>query len=91
MIFRERLDNIRLEIQEYYGAINELKAHATSKVPMKPGYLEAYEMIKEMRIPLVTGGLIDQPHLWLLEYQTIDQTVKLMEALGNIVSKEPDA
>jgi hypothetical protein len=43
----------------------------------------AYEIIKEMKLPFVAGGLMDQPHLWILEYQTIDQTVKTMDALNN--------
>lgn len=41
-------------------------------------------MIKKMQIPLVSGGLMDQPHLWLLEYRVIDQTVTLMETLDNL-------
>jgi len=35
-----------------------------------------------MNIPLVAGGIMDQPHLWLLEYAAIHQTVSLMEALN---------
>jgi len=44
-------------------------------------------MIQEMRIPMVSGGLIDQPHLWLLEYRMIDQTVKMMQALDNLAQQ----
>lgn len=67
--------------------MNELTNRATSKVPEKPDYLSTYEMIEEMRIPLLAGGYMDQPHLWLIEYRVINQTVKLMEALNNLANQ----
>jgi hypothetical protein len=55
---------------------------------VKHGYLEAYEQIRAFGIPLVSGGIMDQPHLWLLEYEAIDQTVKLMELINNQPKQE---
>jgi hypothetical protein len=63
--------------------MNEVKAHARADIPVKPGYLVAYENIERFRIPVWTGGLMDQPHLWLLEYEVIDQMMKLFDALDN--------
>lgn len=80
--YLERLDNIKLQIREYYGELNELKLGATRKVPTKPSFLSAYEMINKLRIPLVDGGLMDQPSLWLLEYEIIEQEITLMEAIN---------
>lgn len=66
---------------EYFGAINEVKMRARAKAPEKPGYLEAYYRIREFKVFPEPGGLMDQGHLWLLEYERIDQIVKMFEHL----------
>lgn len=61
---------------------------ATGKVPVKPDFLEKYEIIRDLRMPFVSGGYVDQPALWLLEYRTIDQEVKLMEAINDNADRQ---
>lgn len=63
---------------------------ATGKVPIKPDFLEKYEIIRDLRMPFVSGGYIDQPALWILEFRTIDQEVKLMEIINNNANKADD-
>jgi hypothetical protein len=40
-----------------------------------------YEQCRDMGIPLVTGGLMDQPHIWLLEASVVKQETELLESL----------
>lgn len=60
----------------------------TGKFPDKPSYLVAYERVKMYGGRLVTGGLMEQPHLWLLEYETIDQMVKVQEHLDRVAQEK---
>lgn len=40
-------------------------------------------MCKTMGIPLVEGGIVDQPHIWLMQYAVCAQEVELYEASKN--------
>jgi hypothetical protein len=65
----EALGKLREELQEYYGALEGLKIGFQTAIPDKPDALILCDQIKEMGIPLVAGGLMDQPYIWLLEYR----------------------
>jgi len=52
---------------------------ASNKVPKKPDILVAHEMCVKQRLPLVAGGLLDQPHFWLMEVEQIDQTIQRLK------------
>lgn len=58
------------EIDEYRGGMNEIRlgARSAANLPDKPEALILYEQIKEMGIPLVDGGLVDQPHIFMEQY-----------------------
>jgi hypothetical protein len=61
-----------------------LGARPAAELPEKPGYLIAYELLPEAQRPcIISGGIMEQPHLWLLEYEAIDQVVKLFTRLNN--------
>lgn len=51
------------------------------KVPPKPEELIRYEMVNEMKIPLVAGGVMDQPHIWLLQYAIVKDVMAIFEAI----------
>lgn len=51
-------------------------------MPGKPEALEKYEQCKELGLPLVAGGLQDQPHIWLLEVGVIRNVLEI-QALQN--------
>lgn len=72
------LENTREEIFEYYGLLNELKMGATSKAPKIPAALATYQLVKEFGIPLVAGGVMDQPYIWLLQYEIAKQVSDLI-------------
>jgi hypothetical protein len=42
-------------------------------VPDAPAELIFYHQQKELGIPLVAGGIVDQPHIWLEQYATCMQ------------------
>ena len=41
------------------------------KIPEKPEALEKFEQCEALGLPLVAGGLQDQPHIWLMEIGVI--------------------
>ncbi|MCX6064853.1 MAG: hypothetical protein NT121_03750 [Chloroflexi bacterium] len=55
------------ELEEYYGALAELKAGLNVPIPEQPEILQYVEMCEENNIPLIAGGLLDQPHIFLIE------------------------
>jgi hypothetical protein len=81
----EVLDNIRTQLEEYYGALNEVRMHVRNIPPKKPDVLVIYEMCVKQRLPLVAGGLMDQPHFWLLEQEVIEQTLEMLRSQKLIV------
>ena len=52
---------------------------ARSIPPKKTDVLVTYEMCIKQRLPLVAGGLMDQPHFWLLEQEVIEQTIERLK------------
>lgn len=83
------LDELRLALYDYYGALNEVKtlsesnpsSVATVKVPEKPEALVLWEECQALELPLVSGGLIDQPHIWLEEVHVVIEITDLFPSL----------
>ena len=65
---------------EYYSTLNEIKAGLNTQPAEKPYELLLYEQVSEMRIPLVAGGLMDQPHIWLMQYAVVRNIKALFDA-----------
>jgi hypothetical protein len=79
---RQTLEQLRNEIRDYYGALNEIEMGLKpAKIPEKPEALVLYEQCQAFGIPLVQGGVRDQPHLWLMEYAVCAQERELWQAL----------
>lgn len=76
------LEELREEIRNYYGALNEramgLKPSGNFE---KPEALVRYEQCKDMGIPLIQGGVMDQPHIWLKEWAICAQETQVFESL----------
>lgn len=77
-----KLEKLRDKIREYHGVINELKAGLKATLPEKPEAMVLYEKCRSTGLPLVAGGLLDQPYIWLLEWSIIEQEMTLMESLS---------
>lgn len=58
---------------------------ASSIPPKKPDILVTYQMLQKQRLPLVAGGLMDQPHFWLMIQEQIEQTIELLKLRKVIV------
>ena len=56
-----------------------------STPPQKPDVLVTYGMCEKQRLPLVAGGLMNQPHFWLLEREVIEQTIETLKMQKLIV------
>ena len=80
----EILERQRAELENYFGSINELRAGALAieKVPPKPAILRMYELVRNTGLPLVEGALMDQPHIWLRQYEMVDATRKMWDAIN---------
>jgi len=77
----EILEETRSELREYFGAMNEVKAGIRSKIPYKPNRLRVYEATKDSGLPLLAGGLMDQPYIWIAIFEAISQEVVLYDTL----------
>jgi hypothetical protein len=74
MILARNLEKLRETLWDYYGQQNEIRAQikvAPEDVVEKPEALIRYEMSKELGIPYVDGGLMDQPFVWIEEHGVI--------------------
>jgi len=75
---------LRADLEEYHGEINEVKHGIRKDIPEKPDELAVYELIKSTGLHLVPGGLMQQPHIWLMMWEIIDGTEKVFEHLDKI-------
>lgn len=81
----EKLDALRDALYDYYGTLNELRTALESQpqlastivVPQKPEALVLWEQCNEMNLPLVAGGAMDQPHIWLEEWAIVREVYNL--------------
>ena len=77
------LADLRSAIADHYGALAEIREGLPVAIPDKPDALVFYEMTIDMGIPLVNGGLRDQPHIWMMEYKICKNEVTIWEAVKN--------
>lgn len=66
----EGLELLRTTLEDYYGAVSYyrmgLKPEKKTDKPIAMVYTEECE---EFNIPLVLGGILDQPYIWMMEYR----------------------
>jgi hypothetical protein len=74
------LDKLQEDITEYYGQKNEIKVGVRTIPPQKPDILVVYDTCRTQRLPLLAGGLMDQPHFWLMQYEVIEQTIERLRS-----------
>ena len=84
----EILDETRDEVREYFGAMNEVKLGARGRVPPKPDKLRVYEAVKESGLPILAGGFMDQPYIWVTIFEVIGQEKMLQEMLEAASNKQ---
>jgi hypothetical protein len=98
-LVRERLDNVRETLIEYFGQQKQLAAglavtdeNNVRIEPMeKPDMLLEYERCKNYNTLPYPGGLLAQPHMWLLEQDIVREIILLFEAMPNLALGAPNA
>ena len=80
-LLAQNLLELQEALGEYYGALNELKHGLEATVPEKPEALILYDQIKEFGVPLVSGGVLEQPWIFMQEYKIVDNIVKQMQLI----------
>jgi hypothetical protein len=61
------------------------------KSPEKPIEFIYYEQINELQIPLVGGGILDQPHIWLIQYAVCMNRSKFWMAMMENTRNAPNS
>jgi hypothetical protein len=49
--------------------------------PIKPVAYILYEQCKELNLPLTEGGIMDQPHIWLMQWAVCMQRESLWRSI----------
>jgi hypothetical protein len=80
-VLSQWLLNLREALENYFGYLNEIASglHPT-EIPDKPNALIRYSQRKEMGIPYIDGGLLDQPYIWVQEDGVISSFLKEWKA-----------
>jgi len=82
------LEALKEALYNYYGALNEVKAGIVKvSLPDKPQALIRFEQCQALNVQLLSGGLLGQPHIWLLEVAIIRDTQSLFAGLQNTKSE----
>lgn len=82
-VVSEKLQSLRDALEDYFGAITALENGQQVSIPEQPEALTYYHSSTKMHIPLVEGGVMDQPHIWLMEYAICEQRTELQTILNN--------
>jgi hypothetical protein len=75
------LDKLREYLEEYFGAISQAKAGLNVEIPVPPDAFVKLQQCRALGLPLYDGGLMDQPHIWLLEIGVIENVQRIFDAL----------
>lgn len=67
-----------------------MKAELTTEIPIKPDELVVYELIQSTGLPLIAGGLVDQPHIWMMMWEVIDGTVKMFDHIERVADQRDE-
>jgi hypothetical protein len=86
-LLRDILETLRKELEDYFGSINELKQQLRKDLLPKPAALEWYELVKSTGLPLVEGGLLDQPHIWLFQWELVDSVATMYAEVDQMNQK----
>lgn len=84
------LDKLKQEIQSYYNKINLVAfspaGAQVETIPEKPDILLCVEQIRSTGHLLMPGGLLNQPHIFMYEFEIASM---LKDMLENLVQRKP--
>lgn len=81
------LENLQTELENYFGYLNELKMGLQADPVDKPDALGMVELMESMHVPLVAGGVMDQPHIWLLQYNLVVNVRSMFERASRLTQQ----
>jgi hypothetical protein len=81
------MDALREELENYFGMVNEIRMGLSVTPVPKPPELIMYEQVVGMGIPLLAGGVMDQPHIWLMQYALIRNVKDMFDAIASANSR----
>lgn len=84
------LELLEVALQDYFGTLNEIEQGLNVDVPVKPEALVYWEMMKFTDLPVVDGGLIDQPHIFMREMIIVANQVTLNERLRQMSQSQKE-
>jgi hypothetical protein len=82
------LEKLEAEIQNYFGVLQELAVvsevapGSTLEIPELPEAVIYYLKMKATGLPMVGGGLINQPHIFLEELKVVSEAYELQSRLS---------
>ena len=82
------LHELQEAIGEYYGQLNEIRLGLTDEIPQKPEAMILYEQIQELGIPLVEGGVLDQPFIFMQEYRIVGLMIQQMKLVEQVQAQD---
>jgi len=77
-----KLEELRAELLDYYGTLTEISEGINQPVPEPPEVMVLWRQCKALGLPLAAGGVLDQPHIWLLEMGVLLSVETLMETVS---------
>lgn len=78
---------LKAYLWEYYGQGNEIRAGGKIKpeeLLEKPEALARFEQARDLGVPYVAGGLLDQPFWWVQEHGVIKQFLEEWDIVEKI-------
>jgi hypothetical protein len=75
------LEALEEALTNYFGVLTEIRMGINAKPPEKPEALILWNQCQAMGLPLVSGGTMNQPHLWMQEVAVITDVVTLFAEL----------
>ena len=88
------MEELSAILWDYFGQQNELKERikiAPEDLIRKPEALIRYEQSKELGIPYVEGGVVDQPFIWMQEHAVIAQFFIQWNAVQRALTESTNA
>ena len=84
------MEELKAILWDYYGQLNELRLNIKIKPEdrvWKPEALIRYDQARDLGIPYVAGGLMDQPYYWMQEHGIIAQFLREWKAVEAMQSQ----
>jgi hypothetical protein len=65
------LEELAQAVEDFEGALNQQAMKLPVEIPEKPEAMILDEQIRSSGLPLMSGGIMDQPYITMKEIQTV--------------------